>query len=94
MNTTSGGKKRYFPCPICKGKGGWKEVVLDDGSGPWDECGYCNGDALIEIDGKTHMKIKYHNIAMKAITYFKPKQEEWSWQELQDLGLKIANLLK
>lgn len=89
-----GKKIRTFPCPICKGRGGWKEVVFDDGSGPWDECGYCNGEALIDIDGPIHMDKKRLNIALKAIQYFKPAQEEWSWKELRELGLKIENLLK
>ena len=30
-------------CQKCHGDGGHKEVVLDDGSGPWEDCGYCNG---------------------------------------------------
>jgi hypothetical protein len=43
---------KKFPCPICKGQGGEKEVILDDGSGPYYKCGYCEGEGLIEINGK------------------------------------------
>ena len=28
-------------CQGCHGEGGYKEVILDDGSGPWEPCGYC-----------------------------------------------------
>lgn len=35
-------------CPCCHGAGGWKDVILDDGSGPIEPCGYCNGTGEIK----------------------------------------------
>ena len=34
-------------CQECRGDGGWKETILDDGSGPWFGCGYCEGTGRI-----------------------------------------------
>ena len=34
--------KRY-QCPSCNGRGGWTDRILDDGTGPKEVCGYCNG---------------------------------------------------
>ena len=30
-------------CQDCGGSGGEIEVVCDDGTGPWYDCGWCNG---------------------------------------------------
>lgn len=30
-------------CQDCGGTGGYTEPVLDDGSGPWFNCGWCEG---------------------------------------------------
>lgn len=87
-------KKRYFPCPICHGQGGEKQVILDDGSGPYYECDYCNGEGLIEIGGKRHREIMHSNIAIDAVTKFKPERVEWSYGELISLGKKIEKLVK
>ena len=32
-----------LPCQDCRGSGGYTEPVLDDGSGPFYECGWCYG---------------------------------------------------
>lgn len=34
-------------CQDCGGAGGYKEVILDDGSGPWFECGWCEGTGKV-----------------------------------------------
>lgn len=34
-------------CQDCGGAGGYKEVILDDGSGPWYGCGWCEGTGLV-----------------------------------------------
>jgi hypothetical protein len=34
-------------CQECGGSGGSVEPVLDDGSGPWDACGWCEGTGLV-----------------------------------------------
>ena len=36
-------EKRKLTCMECGGAGGSQEVILDDGTGPWDSCGYCEG---------------------------------------------------
>lgn len=30
-------------CPMCHGNGGYTDVILDDGTGPFENCGYCKG---------------------------------------------------
>lgn len=34
-------------CQECGGAGGEKEVILDDGSGPWHSCGFCEGTGYV-----------------------------------------------
>lgn len=34
---------RKLTCMECKGAGGWTEPVLDDGTGPHESCGWCEG---------------------------------------------------
>ncbi len=36
-------ERHGVPCMDCRGRGGWREPILDDGSGPWYECGWCEG---------------------------------------------------
>jgi hypothetical protein len=48
-------------CPVCKGKGGYKEVILDDGSGPYYPCDYCHDETKVNL----FLWIKY----WYAITY-------------------------
>lgn len=43
--------KRYVDeygllCQECGGAGGEVDVILDDGTGPWEMCGYCEGTGL------------------------------------------------
>ncbi len=35
-------------CPWCGGGGGFTEVILDDGTGPWEQCGFCNGTGFMK----------------------------------------------
>ncbi len=52
-------KPRRFPCPYCKGEGTWIEVVIEEtGQGPQYECGGCDGEGTIEINGPIHQRIK------------------------------------
>lgn len=37
-------------CPMCGGIGETIEPILDDGSGPTEHCGYCNGTGKIKKD--------------------------------------------
>ena len=89
-----GEKKKFFPCWVCEGQGGWKEEILDDGSGPYDECGYCEGNGLIEIGGELHRKHKAEQIALMIIDFVKPEQQEWSSDELHEIGYKALSLVK
>ena len=34
-------------CQDCGGGGGGTVPVLDDGSGPWEECGWCEGTGYV-----------------------------------------------
>lgn len=36
-----------LPCQSCGGMGGETDVILDDGTGPWDECGWCEGTGKV-----------------------------------------------
>ena len=36
-------------CPVCHGIGGGLEDILDDGTGPWYDCVFCDGKGDIEI---------------------------------------------
>ena len=86
--------KKYFPCWVCKGKGGETEVVTDDGRGPYYPCNYCEDKGMIEINGKRHMEIKRENIAIEAVTKFGTRDEGYSVEELQEIGMKIQNLIQ
>ena len=55
----------HQPCPMCKGEGGHKEVILDDGSGPWFNCGLCEG-----LGETTHW------LAMWWLRHLKMKKQE------------------
>ena len=34
-------------CPACHGYGGKTDVILDDGTGPWEPCGFCDSHGKI-----------------------------------------------
>lgn len=38
---------RKLVCQECGGAGGWKEPILDDGSGPYYWCGWCEGTGYV-----------------------------------------------
>jgi hypothetical protein len=69
LNDEEGGREmRKFPCPYCKGSGGELDVILDDGTGPWYDCGVCNGDGMIVIGGPVHLRMKELQIDTLADT--------------------------
>lgn len=44
--------KRYVEahglwCQACGGAGGEVDVILDDGTGPWESCGWCEGTGKV-----------------------------------------------
>lgn len=88
-------QKRYFPCWVCKGKGTWIEPVTDEGYGPTESCGYCDGEGMIEIGGERHKEIAAERVALMILKYRPDAKEEWTYQELQDFGKRaIATNLK
>ena len=40
---------RWFTCPICDGEGGEKEVILDDGTGPYYPCNFCHTTGKVKL---------------------------------------------
>jgi hypothetical protein len=34
-------------CQECHGMGGETDVILDDGTGPWEPCGWCQGTGKV-----------------------------------------------
>jgi len=86
---------KTFPCWVCKGQGGEKQQICDDGSGPYDECGYCEGKGLIEVGGKVHKRIRAFDIGIKILSFYKPYPEDgWSYEEILSIGMKALNLFK
>ena len=52
-------KTKKYQCPDCHGSGGEKDVILDDGTGPWEECGFCKGT------GEVHRKLFFKILGYK-----------------------------
>ncbi len=40
-------KAHGLPCQDCGGAGGETYVILDDGTGPWESCGWCEGTGKV-----------------------------------------------
>ena len=40
-------EKEGLLCQECGGMGGATEPILDDGSGPWEQCGWCEGTGFV-----------------------------------------------
>jgi DnaJ-class molecular chaperone len=38
---------RKLVCQECRGAGGFNEPILDDGTGPWEPCGWCEGTGFV-----------------------------------------------
>jgi len=49
--------KKFFECPECNGIGGEKDVILDDGTGPWYPCEVCNEKGYMNPFKKIQWKI-------------------------------------
>jgi len=49
-------KQHGLICQSCGGGGGEVDVILDDGTGPWEECGWCEGTGKVTrwIRGELH----------------------------------------
>lgn len=84
-------KKKYFPCGVCKGKGTWIEVVIEEtGQGPLESCFYCDGEGVIEINGPIHKRIRAEKIAMEILKY---DTREFSYEEIIEIGNKALALV-
>jgi hypothetical protein len=55
----------FIRCPLCKGEGGERDVILDDGSGPWYPCVICN-HGYMNVFKKIYWKILLY---LDEITY-------------------------
>ena len=91
--------KKTFPCWLCKGSGISEEgEYVDVGIGmmqvsaDWP-CNYCDGKGLIEVGGPVHRRITAERLALEIIKFCKPSKEEWTNEELQEIGNKALNLL-
>lgn len=85
---------KRFPCWVCKGKGTWVEVVLEEtGQGPTESCAYCEGEGTIEIGGAVHQRIKAEKIGIEILRFRKPSKEVWSYEEILEVGNKALNLV-
>jgi hypothetical protein len=40
-------RRPQLVCQDCRGRGGWRDVICDDGTGPWEPCGWCEGTGLV-----------------------------------------------
>lgn len=41
-------RKPQLTCQECGGSGGEVQQILECGSGPWEECGWCEGTGLMD----------------------------------------------
>jgi DnaJ-class molecular chaperone len=39
--------QRKLICQECRGRGGWTERILDDGTGPREQCDWCEGTGYV-----------------------------------------------
>lgn len=81
---------KSFPCPYCKGQGSWVEPVLDDGSGPTYNCGFCEGAGMIEIGSTKHQQIRDNN-PPKEIMWEMLAEKDWALEQVID-ALKTLGL--
>lgn len=91
-------KKRYFPCPVCKGQGDFGDGdFVDVGIGvpmqvsAHNECGYCEGEAMIEIGGAIHIRNKAIKAGMKYLEKESEEGKEYSWEEIEAIGRDILS---
>ena len=81
--------KRYFPCWVCKANGTLWDDVDDWGYRIGEvECGYCEGEGMIEINGEVHTRRKIEKAGLALIN----EDREYSWEEIKDMGKKALGL--
>lgn len=40
-------EEKLYTCQDCHGSGGETDVILEDGTGPWEECPFCKGTGKV-----------------------------------------------
>ena len=84
---------KKFPCWVCKGAGGERDVVIPEtGQGPYYECQYCEGEGMIEVGGEIHRKRKAEALGMEIVSFAGEKEREYTWDELREIGTKALAL--
>jgi len=59
-------ESKRLPCMDCHGRGGRVEVILDDGTGPFEACGWCEGTGLMTPMARGQW-LSYRREAKRAI---------------------------
>lgn len=62
-------------CLSCGGEGGETNVILDDGTGPWDECGFCRGSGELALFKWLYFRVMFW--WWKAPTYEQEKKNRF-----------------
>ena len=52
-------------CPSCHGYGGETERILDDGTGPFQECGFCQGTGVITDRHHFYVTLGYVSVEVR-----------------------------
>lgn len=60
-----------FPCPYCKGQGSFDNFCLDGMCDSY-KCGFCEGDAIIEVGSATHKELLINAMELK-LDVLRPK---------------------
>lgn len=85
-------KKRYFPCPVCKGRGDFGDgdfvdvgVGVDVQVSAHTPCYYCDAKGMIEIGGTVQKRNRIYKI---GLTKLKPGKD-YSSEEIMELGKEV-----
>ena len=93
-------KKRYFPCPVCKGRGDLNDGEYDDfGSddvgplmmqvSPDSPCFYCDAKGMIEIDGAIQKRNKAFKLGMEYLNKHHEEDKTYSYEDIVKFGEKV-----
>lgn len=90
-------KRRTFPCPYCKGKGGYRgSFDLGGPLEPDEPCGICgHGWGMIEVDSPEHVRLKQIKL-LDAITNLFPSDlpDHFTsdvWAKVEDVTAWVAS---
>lgn len=95
---------KVFPCPICKGRGSWPGEYSDMGDdqvgslmvqiSPDEQCGYCQGEGMIEVNGAIHKDIKRFNLVRRLYDNFAIADKEYSKEHWEEITSKVKEIEK